>query len=102
MDVLVKFLEAKLHSAGLSWIKLQSFQLRPKDKTVSVELLLEDEPAAIAVTATYLVEGDNLRITSLNTSKKWMTELASLALVKTGGTLPLPGGIQGKIIKFIL
>ena len=102
MDLLLKAIEAKLQSAGLNWIKLQSLQLRIKEKTVVAEVLLDGEPLALAVEATYEIVGDKIRIASLNTSKKWLTEAANLALLKTEGAFPLPGGIVGKLIKFFL
>ena len=102
MVLLLKAIEAKLQSAGLNWIKLQSLQLRIKEKTVVAEVLLDGEPLALAVEATYEIVGDKIRIASLNTSKKWLTEAANLALLKTEGAFPLPGGIVGKLIKFFL
>ena len=102
MDLLLKAIEAKLQSAGLNWIKLQSLQLRIKEKTVVAEVLLDGEPLALAVEATYEIVGDKIRIASLNTSKKWLTEAANLALLKSEGAFPLPGGIVGKLIKFFL
>ena len=102
MDLLLKAIEAKLQSAGLNWIKLQSLQLRIKEKTVVAEVLLDGEPLALAVEATYEIVGDKIRIASLNTSKKWLTEAANLALLKTEGAFSLPGGIVGKLIKFFL
>lgn len=102
MDIVLKAIEAKLHSAGLNWIKLQTFQLRPKDKTVAAEVLLEGETAPVSVQITYEVGQDYVKILTLQTSKVWMTEAGNLALLKTGGRINLPGGIQGKLIKFIL
>lgn len=102
MDIILKALEAKLHSAGLNWIKLQSFQLSSKDKTVTAEVLLEGEPAPVTVQLVYEVGADFVKIVSLSTSKIWMTEAANLALLKSGGKIGLPGGLQGKLIKFVL
>lgn len=102
MDIILKALEAKLHSAGLSWIKLQTFQLSSKDKTVTAEVLLEGEPTHVTVQLVYEVGADFVKIVSLATSKIWMTEAANLALLKSGGKIALPGGLQGKLIKFVL
>lgn len=102
MDILLRAIEAKLQSAGLNWVRLQSVQLRTKDKTIAAELLLEGETGPLSVEARYEIAGDDLRIVGLNTSKKWLTEAGNLALLKTGGKFPLPGGIGGKLIKFFL
>ena len=102
MDIILRAIEAKLQSAGMGWIKLQSLQLRPKDKTLTVEVLLEGEPSAVTVQAGYEVAEDHLKIVSLTTSKVWMTEAANLALLKTWGQILLPGGFKGKAIKFFL
>ncbi len=102
MDLIIKAIEAKLQSAGLNWIKLQSLQLRIKDRSLTAEVLLDGEPLPLAVEARYEIVGDKIKIASLNTSKKWLTEAANLALLKTDGAFPLPGGIGGKLLKFFL
>jgi hypothetical protein len=102
MDLIMKAIEAKLASAGMDWLKLQSLQLRPKEKRLTAELLLEGESAPVAVELTYAVEGDFLKVVSLQTSKKWLTEVASLALAKTAGQIELPSGLKGRLVKFFL
>ncbi len=102
MDIVLKAIEAKLISAGLDWLKLQSLQLRPKEKRISAELVLEGESGPINIEVTYGVEGDFLKITSLETSKKWITEVLNLALTKTAGQVGLPSGLKGRLIKFFL
>jgi hypothetical protein len=102
MDLIMKAIEAKLASAGMDWLKLQSLQLRPKEKRLSAELLLEGESAAVSLELTYAVEGDFLKVVSLETSKKWLTEVVSLVLAKTAGQIELPGGLKGRLVKFFL
>lgn len=102
MDIIAKAIEAKLHSAGLNWIKLQSFHLSTKEKTITAELILEGEPLPVSVQAIYAITGDLIRIVAIETSKKWLTEAATLGLLRTEGTFPLPGGLVGKLLKFFL
>jgi hypothetical protein len=102
MDIVLKAIEAKLISAGLDWLKLQSLQLRPKEKRISAELVLEGESGPIGIEVTYQVDGDFMKITTLETSKKWITEVLNLALAKTAGQVELPGGLKGRLIKFFL
>ncbi len=102
MNLLTKALEAKLNSAGLDWLKLQSIQLRPKEKRLSAELLLEGEPTPVSVTLYYAIEGEVLKIINLQTSKVWLTEVLSLVLAKSAGAVELPGGLKGRLIKFFL
>jgi hypothetical protein len=38
----------------------------------------------------------------VESSRKWVTEAAKLALQKTGGKFDLPGGITGRMVKMML
>lgn len=102
MDLLRKAFESKLQSAGLNWIKLQAFELRPKTKSIALEILLEGEPAPVTVSANYELVKNELKFTALTTSKIWITEALNLVLLKNGGSMPLPSGLKGSLIKFFL
>jgi hypothetical protein len=102
MDLLLKAIEAKLNASGMDWLKLQSIQLRPKEKRLAAELLLEGETGPVSIELFYTINADCIKIASLQTSKKWLTEVLSLALAKSDGQLPMPGGIKGRLIKFFL
>jgi hypothetical protein len=102
MDLVLKAIESKLSSAGLDWIKLQSVQLKPKEHRASAELLLEGETGPVSLDIIYAVDGDFLKIDTLTTSKKWLTEVLNLVLTKTAGQVELPGGLKGRLIKFFL
>ncbi|MBP7951196.1 MAG: hypothetical protein KA004_16210 [Verrucomicrobiales bacterium] len=102
MDILLKAIESKLQSAGLNWIKLQSFSLSAKEKTLAASVQLDGEPDPVEITAHYKLDAHDLVVTRVETSKKWMTEVAALALIKTGGKIKLPTGIKGKLVRLLL
>ncbi len=102
MDLILKLLESKLHSNGLNWLKLMDFRLSSKTRTISAEVYLEGEDKPLSLEATYLLEGENLVITTVVTGKRWMTEGLNLALAKTGGRIELPTGLKGKMIRMFL
>lgn len=100
--VIRKALEARIAAQGLDWVTLRHFELRSAEKCVALELDLDGEPAPVRVTARYRVEGPGLIIESVETSKKWLTEIAHLALAKHGGKIELPGGLVGTMARAVL
>jgi len=101
-SVIRKALEARIAAHGLSWVKLRHFELRSADKKLLLEVDLEGEPAPVLVTASYRVDAEGLTIEGVDTSKKWLTEVAHLALAKHGGKIELPGGLVGTMARAIL
>jgi hypothetical protein len=100
--VIRKALEARIAAQGLDWVKVRHFELRSAEKCVVLELDLDGEPAPVRATARYRVEGSGLTIESVETSKKWLTEIAHLALAKHGGKIELPGGLVGTMARAVL
>jgi hypothetical protein len=101
-SVIRKALEGRIAASGLSWVKVRQFELRSAAKTVVLDLDLEGEQLPVRVTAKYRLEGESLVIESAETSKKWLTEIAAIALAKHGGKVPLPAGIAGSVARMIL
>ncbi len=101
-SVIRKALETRIAAQGLTWIKLRHFELRSADKQLVLDLDLDGEPAPVRVTARYRVDADGLTVVSVDTSKKWLTEIAHLALAKHGGKFDLPGGLVGTMARAIL
>jgi hypothetical protein len=101
-SVIRKTLEARIAAHGLHWVKLRHFELRSTDKQLILHLDLDGETEPLLVTARYRLDPEGLTIESLETSKKWLTEVAHLALVKHGGTITLPGGLVGSMARAIL
>jgi hypothetical protein len=102
MDIITKAIEAKLHANGLNWLRLLDLRFSPKSKSIAAEVFLEGEEKPLTITATYAVEGDSLRILTLETSKRWITEGIQLMLLKQGHCFPLPTGIKGKMVRMFL
>lgn len=100
--VIRKALEARIASHGLGWLKLRHFELRSAEKKLLLDLDLEGEAAPVRVTARYRVEADGLVVEAVETSKKWLTEIAHLGLAKHGGRFPLPTGMIGSLARAIL
>lgn len=103
MNVLQSLLQTKLNSSGLEWIKVESINLTPSQKTLSAELKLAGETELIRFTGTYSVTPSNaVRLETLSASRQWLTEVAELVLAKTGHEFPLPDGLKGKAIRLFL
>jgi hypothetical protein len=100
--VIRKAIETRIAAHGLSWVKLRHFELRSIEKHLVLDLDLEGEPAPVRITARYRVDPDGLVVESVDTSKKWLTEVAHLALTKHGGKIELPGGLVGTMARAIL
>ncbi len=101
-SVIRKALETRIAAHGLGWLKLRHFELRSAEKKIMLEIDLEGESTPVNVYATYRLDVDTVVIESIDTSKKWMTEVAHLALAKHGGHIALPGGLIGTMARAIL
>jgi|GEM_PF-1279626 len=102
-SLIMKALQAKLASSGLDWIKLESFQLSSRDKTINAEVMLEGEDRPVKLEVRYtLGSGNSVVIRELITNRPWMTEALKLAMLKTGNRFELPGGLKGKLLKVLL
>lgn len=103
MNLLLNLLQSKLNSSGLDWIKVENIQLSPSQKSLIADLKLAGEADLIRLTGTYSITPQNaLRLETLTASRQWLTEVAELALAKTGREFPLPDGIKGKLIRLVL
>jgi hypothetical protein len=102
MELLRKVIEGKLTSIGLHFVRLQSFELRRGDKLLAAHVLLEGEDEVVEVNAGYTVEGDFIVVTSIETSRIWITHAARLVLEKSGNRFDLPGGMMGRMVKMLL
>ena len=102
-SLIMKALQAKLASSGLDWIKLESFHLSSRDKTINAEVMLEGEDRPVKLEVRYaLGSGNSVMIRELITNRPWMSEALKLAMLKTGNRFELPGGLKGKLLKVLL
>ena len=103
MNLLQNLLQTKLNSSGLDWIKVESINLTPSQKTLTADLKLAGETDLIRFTGIYSVTpGNAIRLETLTASRQWLTEVAELVLAKTGREFPLPDGLKGKAIRLFL
>lgn len=103
MSLLQSLLQNKLDSTGLDWIRVETLSLSPSQKTLTADLKLAGETDLIRFTGNYSVTpGNAVRLESLTASRQWLTEVAELALAKTGREFQLPDGLKGKAIRFFL
>lgn len=103
MNLLLSLLQSKLNSSGFDWIKVESINLSPGQKTLTADLKLAGETELVRLTGNYAVTPDNqVRLETLTASRQWLTEVAELVLAKTGREFPLPDGMKGKLVRFFL
>lgn len=103
MNLLLNLLQSKLNSSGLDWVKVENIQLSPSQKSLIADLKLAGESELIRLTGTYsITPANSIRLEALTASRQWLTEVAELALAKTGREFPLPDGIKGKLIRLVL
>lgn len=103
MNLLLSLLQTKLNSSGFDWIKVESINLSPSQKSLSADLKLAGENELIRLSGTYsLTPANAIRLETLTASRQWLTEVADLVLAKTGREFPLPDGLKGKVIRLFL
>ena len=101
--LITKALQARLATCGLDWVKLNSLHLDSKAKIIALEITLEGEESPVKAELEYSLGGDNaLVVREVKTNRKWMTEALRLAMIRMGNRIPLPGGIQGQLIRVML
>ncbi len=100
--VLRKAIEARLASQGLDWLRLRHLELRASQKILFLEIDLDGEDQPVHATARYQVVDTGVLIASVETSRRWLTECALLALAKHGGHFPLPPGLAGTLARALL
>ena len=103
MNVLQALLQSKLNASGLDWIRVETIQLSPAQKTLVADLKLAGETELIRLSGSYSVTtGNAVRLEKVTASRQWLTEVAELVLAKTGREFPLPEGLKGKLLRLLL
>jgi len=101
-SVIQKILADRLESRGLDWIDVRSVRLSKAEKSFELELMLEGEERPLVARLGYEVREDTLALTAVETGKRWITEVLQLVLLAKGGTIPLPGGMKGVLLKLLI
>lgn len=101
-ELIIKAVEAKLAHHGVTWARVRALRIDRDAKLVATELELEGEADAVHASVGYVLEGDTLRIHSVDASRPWIAGALRLALERHGGEFPLPSGFQGGMIRMFL
>ncbi len=101
-EIIRKAVSAKLASEGIDWAKLDTLKIDKKEKAVHADVSLEGEEHPIAVSARYTLGDAAVQLETFETTRPWITQALRLALKKHGGNIPLPGGMQGTMIRMLL
>ena len=103
IDSLVKkAIQMKIDEKNIDWIKVNSACLFSKENRLVLELDLDGEREPVKIDATCSLDGDCVVLGAIKTSRRWMTEVANIILVKTGKRFKLPGGMKGVLVKALL
>ena len=71
------------------------------EKRIAAVVDLEGESETVDVSAGYEVGDDALNIVGVDASRPWVKGVLSLVLEAKGAQVPLPGGVQGAMIKMV-
>ena len=86
---------------GIDWAKVESVSLLKEHRRVDVVLELDGETAHVTAAVNYRVEGEELLVEKVETNKRWMTEAATLIVLRKGGKVELPAAVRGMVFKAI-
>jgi len=101
-SVIQKILADRLESRGLDWIDVRSVRLSKAEKTFELDLMLEGEERPLVARLRYEVRDEALHVTGVETDKRWITEILQIVLLAKEGTIPLPGGMKGMLLKLLI
>ena len=99
--ILKKAIQGKLKFMGIDWAKVDSVRFVKADRRVDLTLDLEGEESPVDAALIYRVEGEELMVESVETSRRWMTEAALMMVEKKGGKIDLPPSVRGMVLKAI-
>ena len=101
-EIIRKAVSAKLASEGITWATLDTLNIDKKEKSVQADVSLDGEEHPIAVIARYTLGDAGVQLDTFETTRPWVTQALCFALKKHGGQIPLPGGMQGTMIRMLL
>jgi len=99
--ILKKAIQGKLKFMGIDWAKVESVNFLKEDHRVDVVLDLDGESDPVKAAVNYRVEGEDLVVEKVETSKRWMTEAATLMVERRGGKVEIPAAVRGMVFKAI-
>ena len=99
--ILKKTIQGKLKFMGIDWAKVESVNLSKADHQVDVTLGLDGEDVPVTAKLNYRVDGEELLVESVETSRRWMTEAAKMMVERKGGKIDLPDSVRGMVLNAI-
>ena len=102
MSILQKAVSSKLSAEGIDWATVDQLDIDKATKTVHATLTLEGEPEPLSASVTYNLGADTVQLLTATASKPWVAKALTLAIQKHGGHIPLPGGMQGSMVRMML
>lgn len=99
--ILKKAIQGKLKFMGIEWAKVDAVAFSKKDRRVDLTLDLDGEELPVTAILNYRVEGEEVHVESVETSKRWMTEAALMMVERKGGKIEIPAAVRGLVIKAI-
>ncbi len=97
-----KALANKLDEREFDWVEIRSVKLVKSENQLHVELMLDGEDETVLAILDYEIAEEQLRIVTVKTDKRWITEVLQLVVVAKGGVVPLPSGIAGMAVKMLI
>ena len=101
-SMIQKLLADRLEKQGFDWVEVKAIRFSKADRRFEVDLQLDGEEATLPAIVDYEVDGETLRITRLSTGKRWITEVLQLIVQAKGGTIPIPSGMKGAVLKMLI
>lgn len=99
--ILKKAIQGKLKFMGIDWATVDSVTFSKADHRVDLTLGLDGEDVPVTAIVNYRVDGQDLMVEKVETSRRWMTEAAQLMVDRKGGKIELPSAVRGIVIKAI-
>ena len=99
--ILKKTLQGKLSSLGFDWATVDAVNFSREDRLVHMTLVLDGEELPVTAAVNYRVDGEELLVESVETNKRWMTEVVLMMVERKGGKIELPEGVRGIVLKAI-
>jgi len=99
--ILKKAIQGKLHFLGIDWATVDTVTFSKPDRLVHMMLVLDGEELPVSAKVNYRVDGEELHIDSVETNKRWMTEVVLMVVERKGSKVELPEAVRGMLLKAI-
>lgn len=101
-QMIFKALQTRLDDQGITWARMESVEFVKEERRLKAVIDLEGEDEMVEVGATYEIADDAVKIGGVEASRPWIAGALTMVLEAKGASIPLPGGMQGTMIKMVL